>query len=159
MRMVQIPEITGKLFLAGMPGRYASLENDFRAVHEHGVDAIISLTSLDEIESKSPGYFAAIREGRMPCPRREYPIEDFGTPADLNEFLGFVSTAAQDLREGRNLLVHCGAGIGRTGMFAASLLVALGLPLDEAFRRVEEAGSGPETVAQREVVKRAAQVR
>jgi protein-tyrosine phosphatase len=49
---------------------------------------------------------------------------------------------------GQNVLLHCAAGIGRTGTAAACVLKRLGLPVDEALQRVREAGSNPETAVQ-----------
>ena len=50
------------------------------------------------------------------------PIPDFGIPriANLIDAAALTSTRA---RQGQHLVVHCLAGIGRTGMFAACLAV------------------------------------
>ena len=50
------------------------------------------------------------------------------------------------------MLAHCGAGIGRTGTLAASVLVFLGVPLDQALETVHAAGSYPERPEQLELV-------
>ena len=54
------------------------------------------------------------------------------------------------LAEGRSLLVHCGAGIGRAGTVAAALLVGFGVPLADALAsvRAHRAMAGPEAGAQ-----------
>jgi protein-tyrosine phosphatase len=45
-------------------------------------------------------------------------------------------------------LLHCAAGMGRTGTVAACLLKRLGLPKEEALERVRQAGSNPESAVQ-----------
>jgi protein-tyrosine phosphatase len=55
---------------------------------------------------------------------------------------------ADDLRAGESVLLHCAAGIGRTGTAAACVLKSLGLTRDEALERVRAAGSDPQSAAQ-----------
>jgi uncharacterized protein (DUF486 family) len=43
---------------------------------------------------------------------------------------------------GKQLVIHCAAGYGRTGMMAAALLVAMGVDSEEAIAREREARPG-----------------
>ena len=52
------------------------------------------------------------------------------------------------LRAGESVLLHCAAGLGRTGTAAACVLKALGLETREALQRVREAGSNPQNAEQ-----------
>jgi len=89
------------------------------------------------------------------CASRNLPttsatsLPDLGIPEDETRFLKTVRRVANWLRTGHRVLVHCGAGIGRTGIFAICTLVALGTSLESAERTIREAGSGPETEKQR----------
>lgn len=56
------------------------------------------------------------------------------------------------IRQGGTVLLHCAAGVGRTGTAAVCILLTLGLPLHEAYGLVRSAGSGPETPEQRRFV-------
>ena len=57
-----------------------------------------------------------------------FPISDFGVPDDDDRFERSVLDAAQHLKASGHVLVHCGAGIGRTGMYAIAVLLALEIP-------------------------------
>jgi len=59
---------------------------------------------------------------------------------------------AQALRLGERVLIHCGAGIGRTGMLATCVLMHLGVSRCEATQAVTGAGAGPETIPQEGLV-------
>jgi protein-tyrosine phosphatase len=56
-----------------------------------------------------------------------------------------------DLSSGKNVVVHCRQGVGRTGLMAAGLLVMKGLNPEAAVKTLSAARgiSVPETVAQR----------
>jgi protein-tyrosine phosphatase len=56
-----------------------------------------------------------------------------------------VREVADTLRHGYTVLIHCGAGVGRPGMAAICVLLALGHPLDPAIAAVRRARSHPET--------------
>lgn len=152
-RRVRLPEaISGRLYLHSMPGRYEPLEASFAEAVRLGIDRIVCLVPPREIEDASPAYAQAIEEGRLPCDRAAFSIPDFGIPKDRSAFAGFVSATASGLREGKRVLVHCHAGIGRTGTFATCVLLALGLSAAEAENAVGEAGSRPEILAQRQFI-------
>jgi protein-tyrosine phosphatase len=63
-----------------------------------------------------------------------------------------ASDIADRLKAGGRVLIHCGAGIGRTGTLATCVLLALGDAYATAAWVVADAGSHPETAAQRELV-------
>ncbi len=57
-----------------------------------------------------------------------------------------------DLSSGKNVLIHCRQGIGRSGLIAVCLLIDSGLPLEEALRILSSARGlpVPETAEQRQ---------
>jgi hypothetical protein len=57
-------------------------------------------------------------------------------PAQLRRGISWVR---EQWAQGRRVLVHCQGGLGRSPCFATALLVAEGLPLEEAFERVKSA--------------------
>jgi protein-tyrosine phosphatase len=83
-----------------------------------------------------------------------FPIPDYSVPrsrADLGKLLNQLEKA---LESGKNVAVHCRAGIGRSSVVVASTLVSAGLEPEEAFRRIEKARGRPvpDTAEQREWV-------
>lgn len=152
-RTVKLPRgITGTLLLHSMPGRHEPFAAARAAIANARVSRVVCLTPEDEIFARSPEYAAAIRAG-VPWTHVACPIPDFGIPEDRERFTAAVNAAADALRRGENVLVHCAAGIGRTGTFAAAVLCALGLPLHDARKRVHAAGSSAESEIQKDFLK------
>ncbi|WP_378941365.1 protein-tyrosine phosphatase family protein [Mesorhizobium sp. ANAO-SY3R2] len=151
MRKVALPvNVPGQLWLGPMPGRLRPLEQDMAFLTERGVEQIICLAPQGELEQKSPAY----AEGKAPIATVQFPIDDFGVPADEDGLGQLALRAATQLNEGRVLFVHCAAGIGRTGTFASLILIGLGFAEEQATALVSAAGSGPETAEQRHLVSR-----
>jgi protein-tyrosine phosphatase len=134
----------GRLYLHHLPGRFEPVEEVWSEVRELDVVTVVCLLPDREIEEKSPGYAAALRAGTVPAQVWRFPIRDFGSPDDVRRFGDLARRAAERLESGDSILVHCAAGIGRTGMFATAVLLALGFSADEAAARVRAAGSRPE---------------
>lgn len=78
------------------------------------------------------------------------PISDFGVPqvSEVKDAIPEVLSHAQD---GGNVVIHCHAGIGRTGMFAASLAkYGLGFTSEEAIHWVRKYIPGAVEVTRQE---------
>lgn len=67
------------------------------------------------------------------------PIADRGVPPRVPEFRRFAALLADDFRAGRGVAVHCRAGIGRSGLTAAAVLVSLGYEPRCVFQMVSKA--------------------
>ena len=143
------PDVAGQLYLHSLPGRYEPFAHCRAALDRHGITRIVSLLALDEIAQRSPEYAEAITAATLPCAWEAFPIPDFGVPSDMGQFAALVGRLAEGVQAGERVLIHCGAGIGRTGTVALCHLLALGIPMAEAERAVRAAGAGPETAGQR----------
>lgn len=70
------------------------------------------------------------------------PIPDFSTPS-LEPLDRAVSRSVEAIRSGKNLVVHCHAGMGRTGLFLACLAISsLQLSAEEAIHWVRNTVPG-----------------
>ncbi|HEX9722905.1 MAG TPA: dual specificity protein phosphatase family protein [Vicinamibacteria bacterium] len=118
--------LPGALAGSGRPGRHASLEEDLVFLRNHGIDVIVSLleTTLNLTE---------YRAGRFEV--HHFPVEDFTAP-ELEQIVESCAIIERSLSSGRKVLVHCNAGIGRTGAILACSLVRQGEIPEEAVRRV-----------------------
>ncbi|MGD0220914.1 MAG: hypothetical protein ABSF71_01145 [Terriglobia bacterium] len=67
-------------------------------------------------------------------------------------FLKRVGHLASAIRAGRHVAVHCRQSVGRSGLVAAAVMVALGSPLDAALHDISIARgvTVPETQEQRD---------
>lgn len=152
-RNVKLPkEIPGKLYLHSMPGRYESFDRFQQEADRLGIQRLVCLTSQEEIRQKSPDYLNALQAGELNIDCKpiisSFPIEDFGVPEDHEAFRQFSRQVAESLLEGETCLVHCGAGIGRTGTMAIAILLSLRMSFTEAAFLVKNVGSYPETPEQ-----------
>jgi protein-tyrosine phosphatase len=149
LRRVQLPpEVPGRLWLGSMPGRLESW-NTFQGHADRArLALVVCLTPRPEVAELSPDYHAAVVRGRLPFRWLHLPMRNFGLPEDPAGFRRDVNAIADGLRAGDAVLLHCAAGIGRTGTAAACVLKALGLEAGEALQRVRDAGSNPQNAEQ-----------
>lgn len=142
------PAVRGSLWLSSMPGRFEPWR-DFLAEATHRHLALVTcLTPLDELAELSPDYAEAVRLNRLPFEWLHLPMRNFGLPEDPGGFRHGIARLAERVQAGDAVLLHCAAGMGRTGSAAACVLKQLGLPTQEAPQRVRDAGSNPQNAAQ-----------
>ncbi len=136
-----------------MPGRNESFGSIKEEIVGAGVNRVVCLAPLDEICQKSPDYKRAIDQGELPWVHEPFPVEDYQAPEDREGFLRLARRIAAHLQSGEKILIHCGAGHGRTGILAVCVLMALGMAETPARKNVCNAGSDPERPDQHEVIR------
>lgn len=67
---------------------------------------------------------------------KSFPIPDMGLPASVEDFAQITQMLFRQVSAGINTLVHCRAGIGRSGLLAAGVLLHTGMNAEEAFAYV-----------------------
>jgi protein-tyrosine phosphatase len=143
------PEIPGALFAASMPGALSGdFDHDRRVILAEEIDRVICLAEMEEVAELSPGYARGLIDGGLPWQSQLIGMPDGGAPPDRENFLALARELADRLRRGDKLLIHCRAGIGRTGMLATLILMALGESHEMAMLTVRRGGSGAETPIQ-----------
>jgi len=148
-RAVRLPPgVKGSLWLASMPGRFDSWAAFQEEAARTGLAQVVCLTPRAELAELSPAYHAAVAAGDTAFRWLHLPMRNFGLPEDAPGFRREVTQLAEAVRSGDAVLLHCAAGIGRTGTAAACILKALGLPAAEALQRVRDAGSNPQNAQQ-----------
>ena len=107
-------------------------------LYQEGFRTIISL--LDETEQR-PNY--DIKEvGARGFKRYSIPLKDFSVPM-LDDFKTFLKAMHRAVEQGK-VLVHCQAGLGRTGTMAAAYWINKGLSVNEAIKKIRK--SNPNVV-------------
>jgi protein-tyrosine phosphatase len=150
--------IPGKLYRAPMPGRPDwPLKAALADIKRAEIDIVVSLATLPEINRYAPRYARLLDEEDYSWDHWDWPIEDDYVPEDEEEFIDLARDIAYELRDGQRVMIHCFAGVGRTGMLSIAVLVALGLSPDQARHQVYDAGAGPETPRQERFIRRAAE--
>lgn len=138
----------GRIFLHSMPARLEPWSDFLQASSASDISHILCLTSRAEIAEKSPCYALAIAQGDFVEHFIPLAVKDFSIPVDQQEYANQMRHLAGEVTQGAHLLIHCAAGIGRTGCAAMAVLKELGFNGDEAKEKVLAAGSTPETAEQ-----------
>jgi protein-tyrosine phosphatase len=148
--------VPGHLYLTGFsvvgPDPAAALD-------DVGAGTLVCLIEDDEIERRYPEYAGWLSEPH-PHAAVHHPTPDQGVTSD-EAVLAVAADVLALLGDGHGVMLHCGAGMGRTGTIAALVLMATGVGLDEALSRIRSArpGAGPDGPDQVQQLRRLAAAR
>lgn len=104
-----------------------SRSQDVTALAEQGVTALISLSEYAESIGS-----AAQKHGMRWL---HIPVEDFQAP-EPGQIIDAVRFIEEEIAKGGTVVVHCAAGLGRTGTILACYLVSQGETPEAAIQRV-----------------------
>jgi len=159
--LVDVPGVSGRIGMCACPGGrrvrqpdyrpFEDLELDLSTLSALGAKGLVSL--IDESELQFLGL------DTLPIQVRQHelwwknlPIQDMAVPNRAFEQRWVAESPAlhECLQRGESLIMHCWAGLGRTGMITARLLVEFGLDPRAAVLRVRDARPGTIQTRQQE---------
>lgn len=148
-------ERTGRLAIMARPRAGDWLEDEVAGWKAEGIDTVVSLLERDEITELGLGEEGALCGGE----RMEFisfPIPDRGVPDSAPAVRDLARSLANKLREGNNVAVHCRAGIGRSSLVAACVMISGGSTAQGAFDQISAVRGVqvPDTEEQRAWVER-----
>jgi len=139
----------GKLAIAARPRGGDWLADEMADWRQAGIDMLLSLLTADEAQDLDLQNEANEAEEHGMA-FASFPIPDRHVPRSEAEAAEVLAKLDRDLQSGKNVLVHCRQGIGRSGLIAACLLAGKGLDPETAVAKVSAARGTtvPETAEQ-----------
>lgn len=141
---------TLKLAIMARPRAGDWLEEEVANWKRSGVGVVVSLLEREEIEDLELGMEAKLCE-EAGIQYVSFPIPDRGVPSDVDMVMRF---AADILSKDKPTAIHCRAGIGRSSIIAAAILMSSGVSASDALSSIGQARGLliPDTDAQRDWV-------
>ena len=114
------------------------IATDYMALKEAGIDVLVSMLEREEAHraglSSAPHY---CRDAGIAF--HSQPITDFGLPTTIEPMEMLARHLLAELRAGKGVAAHCYAGLGRSPLMIATVLVEAGLDASEACGLLSEA--------------------
>jgi len=134
-KVIEIEKGTLSVMAKPVPGEW--IEEEFSGLKRLGIDKIVSL--LESFEQ----YDVGLEKEEVLCIKNgmeysSFPIPDRGLPNTL-QAKKFSKELYTEICNGKHIVIHCRAGIGRTGIIAGAVIVNTGITALEAFTLISEA--------------------
>src|SRR5215467_627179 len=149
---LELPE-AGRLAIMPRPRAGDRLLDEIADWKSEAINVVVSLLEQQEVDELD------LRQEPTLCETAgikfvSFPIPDRGIPESMRETQRVVRSLSAAVADGRAVAIHCRAGIGRSSLIAACVLVHLGYDANSAFDTIARArGVGvPDTELQRDWV-------
>lgn len=128
---------SGKLSVMAKPVAGEWIEDEFIGLKKLGVDTVVSLLEREE------EYEVGLTSEKSLCQQHglqfvSFPIPDRGLP-NTSSALKLANELHSKIINGNHVVIHCRAGIGRTGIIAGAVLVKVGLSATDALSIISNA--------------------
>lgn len=127
----------GSITMMPKPAGGTQLKSYMEFLHSQGVDILVSLLQFDEVNR-----FGLVSEGSecqgLGIEFINFAIQDHRVPQFFIPFNQLINKLSIDIQQDKNIAIHCLAGIGRTGITAASLLIKQGISVDDALIKLSK---------------------
>ena len=132
----------GKLALAARPRGGEWLQDELESWRRAGVHTVFSLlTPEEERDLDLLDEERETKEHGMAF--KSFPIPDRQVPDSETKLAKVLEKLDRELASGKNVVLHCRQGIGRSGLVASCLLVTKGLETRTAIKRLSAARGRP----------------
>jgi len=145
-----VREVTsGRLGIMARPRSGEWLRDEVSGWCNVGLNAVVCLLETSEVRElelhDEPGLCESSKIEFI-----SFPITDRGVPSSVRQTAQLVDRVVSLLRNGSSVAIHCRAGIGRSPLIAACVMLKLGFQRDEIFPLLGRARgvSVPDTPAQ-----------
>jgi hypothetical protein len=145
--------MTGRLAIMARPRAGEWLADEVAGWRAAGIDVVVSLLEMSEIRE------LALEQEPDLCRQHaiafmSLPIPDHGIPESWRQVAILVAELAGHLEHGRSIAIHCRAGIGRSALLAAVLMIKCGQDAKGVFAAIARARgvAVPDTDQQRDWV-------
>jgi protein-tyrosine phosphatase len=122
----------GRLAIMARPRAGEWLHDEISGWATEDIDVVVNLLEREEVlELKLEA------EGEL-CSEKgiefvSFPIHDRGVPASIPKTLELVQRLVAKIEDGQSVAIHCRAGIGRSALIAACVLVCNGIEIEKVF--------------------------
>jgi protein-tyrosine phosphatase len=140
----------GNLAIMAAPREPERIEDTILGWRTEGVECVVSLLEATEIPGLGVAEDELCREFGIDFV--SFPMPDKSVPAALDAFCALVRPLAERVSAGQSVAIHCRAGIGRSTVLAASVLIWLGVDAALSLDMIADARGVevPETEEQRQ---------
>lgn len=135
------PGLSG--YLEGNTDNHNVAEAELRHIKHTGVTAVLSLVQVHELQMLGMRDLPKLIK-RCGLIHFWFPIEDRNVPKpdEFDALTDLLKAVMQRLTNGETIMIHCHAGLGRSGTFAALVLIETGLSSKEAMQHVRQIRPG-----------------